>query len=183
MTANERSSVTRRVRLPGGWTIPARFHWTGSVPVGRRSVELAVDVVVVAGQPRLAGCNIGASEPLRSSDLRKLRLEDVLDLATRAAAQPDQKLPGVRTVDFRAEEDAAGSAEAADDPTYPARQRYRAAAGPAETAIWRRVDAELLAEVVELYDKGGVPAVIAEIPATERTVRRWLARAREAGLR
>jgi hypothetical protein len=183
MTANERSGGSRRVRLPGGWTIPSRFHWTGSVPVGRRSVALGVDVVVVGGQPRLAECHIGASEPLRSSDLRKLRLEDVLDLATRAAAQPDQKLPGVRTLDFRAEQVAAGSAEAADDPTYSARQRYRAAAGPVEAASRRRIDAVLLAEVVDLYDKGGVPAVIAEIPASERTVRRWLAQARDAGLR
>jgi hypothetical protein len=47
----------------------------------------------------------------------------------------------------------------------------------------RRITPDHLARVVELHDKGGVGAVINEMGGDERTVRRWLARAREAGLR
>ena len=47
-------------------------------------------------------------------------------------------------------------------------------------AVHRRLGPEFLEHVVELHAKGGVPAVQAEYPTTERNVYRWLERAAEA---
>jgi hypothetical protein len=174
MTENQETVV----HLAGGLLVPRRFR--RYLMTRPRGEHYEVEVEMIGGRQHLRRLVIepaGGKRTISPKQLSAIDLVDVLDAAVQHEAL-DHSGAAARywSEPVVTPESAAAVNDALDAATMTRR---------------RRITPDVLAEVVELYkrggeiykgDGGGVRLVIERLGYSERNVRRLLARAREAGL-
>lgn len=180
MTPSKKRGTPEWVELGDGFRVPPTFDHEVPVKLGPSTVRCRIEVEMVDGKPALA--SFTPERPLLPVEYRQLGLNPVVAAAVNANRDYDVST----NITITAWDEAV---ESLGDGKHPWASVANAlvdakAQEVAEKATrYRSNDAEFLREVGELYEAGGVPAVRERHPAAERTVRRWLAKAKEMGLR
>lgn len=164
MTAQPPDGV-RMVRLRADVEVPERTTiLVRAQGAKNRPCHCTVDLIIRGGRPyveRMVIVPPVESRPISPEQLADLDLADIVRRAVARLALDAYPAPA----------DEAAEAAAVRDAMDLARSMQR-----------RKVTPELLERVVELHERGGIALVQDELHTTERNARRWLARAKEAGL-
>jgi hypothetical protein len=180
-TATPSEPAATLVPLRDGYQVPERFTAQMVRRVHHAPVWCRIDVEMVSGKPNARALAITRNPqdpPLSPADLASLSLTEVLDYAVRDEARrhtppvkwtrDDDASVGLQSflgeVTSRLDTDAAGALTAA----RKARDGRRGRITPGD-----------LEHVRDLYERGGVAAIMAERGCGERQARRLLSRARK----
>jgi hypothetical protein len=174
MTTSDQQTVT--VSLPGEWAVPESFEaaWT---TLDEYRLRVRIGVHMIDGQPHVGYLVMGTdpADPhrrfLSDKDLRRVDLVAMLDAAVRDAAWHTTPKPPITLADIE---------QLGGQGLFDLWMReFQSAHTAARRARRRRITSELLAEVLELHEKGGIHLVMEELGYSERNARRLLARARK----
>lgn len=173
----EPSASDERVPIARGWSLPRYF--TDVVRSDPAGYTCTFSVVVQGGQPHVLLAVLepdpGTTVSPALLQLAGQRLPDhFVQVLEANARQPGEADWGSGAV---------WDDDSDDAPVWTSEPDPVERAAVVRSTMRRRITPEHLTRVVELHAKGGVEAVRREFGSDERTVRRWLARARDAGLR